>query len=274
MVRRVIERWRTSERYACRALGFHRSTHRYESVRRDSRPLRLRIKEIALARPRFGYRRIWVLLRREGWDVNHKLVYRIYKEEGLEVRSKRRKKRASHTRVPLPSPERRNEQWALDFVSDTLESGRRYRALTVIDLFSRECVAIEVAFKMTSEIVATVLERAIRQRRQKPKSLTVDNGPEFRSNYFDAWAYSKEIQLDFIRPGRPVENAFIESFNGSLRDECLNAEWFGDIGQAAGSIEAWRIDYNEVRPHSSLGHLPPARYLAGGRHGPAGHLAV
>ena len=226
-----------------------------------------------MSRPRFGYRRIWVLLRREGWKVNHKLVYRIYHEEGLEVRFKRRKKRASHTRVPLPEPSRRNDQWALDFVSDTLESGRRYRALTVIDLYSRECVAIEVAFKMSSELVTTVLDRAIK-RRTKPQSLTTDNGPEFRSNHFDAWAYGRGIQLDFIRPGRPVENAFIESFNGSLRDECLNAEWFADLGEAARAIEAWRIDYNEVRPHSSLGHLPPARYLAGGRAGSAGHLAI
>jgi putative transposase len=210
-----------------------------------------------MSRPRLGYRRIWILLRRESWKVNHKLVDRIYLEEGLEVRSKRRRKRASHVRVPLSEPSRRNEQWALDFVSDSLESWRRYRALSVIDLYSRECVANEVAFKMSSELVTTVLDRAIR-RRAEPRSLTTDNGPELRSNNFDAWAFGRGIQLDFIRPGRPVEYAFIESFNGRVRDESLNQHCFTSVRHAQDLLEDWQADYNTVRPLTALGGLAPA----------------
>ena len=215
-------------------------------------------------RPRFGYRRLHVLLCREGWRINAKRTYRLYREEGLQVRSRRRKKRASHTRLEPNSPLKENERWAMDFVSDTISTGQRFRALTLIDLFTRECLAIEVAGSLPSSAVSNVLDRVI-CKRSKPRMITTDNGPEFASNLMDAWAYANDIKLDFIRPGCPVENGHIESFNGKLRDECLSANWFTDIEDARSLIEDWRRDYNEVRPHSSLGHLPPATYVASGK---------
>jgi putative transposase len=231
-----------------------RSCHRYRSVRPDQLPLRRRLRELAFARPRFGYRRLCVLLRREGWRVNPKRILRLYRQEGLLVRTKRRKKRASHMRTVPPPATRANERWALDFVSDSLSDGTRYRVLTVIDIHSREALACDVGRSMTSESVTATLDRVIRVRR-KPTMLTLDNGTEFTANHFDAWAHRRGIQLDFIRPGRPVENAFIESFNGSLRDECLNTGWFDSLEEARCAIEAWRVDYNVVRSHSSLGGL-------------------
>ncbi len=162
------------------------------------------------------------------------------------------------------APTQNNERWAMDFVSDMIASGQRIRALTLIDLHSRECMAIEIAANLPSRSVTQVLARVIRYR-SKPRMITTDNGPEFASNHMDAWAYARGIEIDFIHPGRPVENGFIESFNGRLRDECLNANWFLSLDDAKKAVEAWRRDYNEVRPHSSLGHLPPATYVASGK---------
>ncbi len=207
--------------------------------------------------------RLGILLRREGWLVNRKKVYRLYHELGLMVRTKRRRKHASHLRV-TPSPaQKRNERWAMDFVSDSTSDGRSFRVLTVIDTFTRECLALEVARSLGSRQVTEALERVIASR-GKPQMITCDNGTEFTSNHFDAWAYHRGVAIDFIQPGRPVENAHIESFNGKLRDECLNTSWFEDVEDARNGISAWGLDYNEVRPHSRLGQLPPATYVAGG----------
>ena len=202
---------------------------------------------------------IHTVLRREGWPVNRKRVQRLYREEGLAVR-RRGKKRRSQTprpvRQPLTGP---NERWSMDFMSDTLSSGRRFRCLTIIDEFNRESLAIHVAHSIPAVGVIEVLER-LREERGLPSVIVTDNGSEFTSRAFDAWAYAREIKIDYIQPGKPVQNAFIESFNGTLRDDCLNMHWFVSLADAKRTIEEWRQDYNEVRPHSSLGGLTPAEY--------------
>ena len=237
------------------------STYRYVAHRPDDTALRMRLRELAQSRPRFGHPRLYLLLRREGWRVNHKRTYRIYREEGLSVRTKKRRKRASHLRVVPDLPSAPNERWSMDFVADRLDDGRRFRALTVVDVFTRECLAIEADFSLTGRKVADVLERLVFER-GTPKIITVDNGSEFYSKEMDSWAYRREVRLDFIRPGKPVENAFIESFNGRLRDECLNAEVFVNLPAARQRLHEWKRDYNECRPHSSLGGIPPSEYAA------------
>jgi putative transposase len=249
-----------SERRAVRWTGFSRSSMRYVSLKDPQEELRVRIRALAAKRIRWGYRRIHVLLLREGWQVNRKRVQRIYREENLAVRRKGRKRRSE---VPRPNREELgqvNERWSLDFVSDSLSGGRRFRALTVIDEFSRECPAIEVSHSLPSERVIAVLER-LREERGLPKVIITDNGPEFTSRAFDAWAYARGVKLEYIQPGKPVQNAFIESLNGSLRDECLNQHWFTSLRDASDTIEEWRKDYNRVRPHSSLGNLTPEEYV-------------
>ena len=236
-----------------------RSTMRYQVQGRDDRALRLRIKELAKTYVRYGYKRIHLLLLREGWTVNHKRVYRIYCEEELGLRTKKKKKRASHARVPLPTPSGVNERWTMDFVADRLEDGRRFRALTVLDMYTRESLAVIPGFSLTGEHVVAYLER-IRKQRGAPRSIQVDNGSEFYSKAMDAWAYRHGIQLEFIRPGKPTDNGHIESFNGKLRDECLNVNLFFSLGDACDKLEEWRRSYNEIRPHSSLGGMPPSEY--------------
>lgn len=232
---------------------------RYPSRKPDRTPLVHRIRELAAARPRFGYRRIHVLLGREGWSVNHKLVYRLYSTDGLGVRAKRRRKRASHVRVLPPAATALNQRWSMDFVHDRLDDGRRFRALTVVDTFSRECLAVEPDFKMSGRKVAAALDR-IAERRALPEMITVDNGTEFYSKALDSWAYRRGVRLDFIRPGKPVENAYIESFNGRLREECLNMQVFLSMADARDKLDVWRKDYNECRPHSSIGNLTPIEF--------------
>lgn len=219
----------------------------------------MRLRDLAQARPRFGYRRLHVLLRREGWRVNKKRVHRLYREEGLTVRTLRRRKRASHLRVIAPPPQGANEQWSMDFVADMFLDGRRFRALTVVDHFTRECPIIEADATLTGTKVVAALDR-VAKRSGYPKRIRVDNGSEFASKALDAWAYEHDVKLDFIRPGKPVENAVIESFNGRFRDECLNAHVFLSLHDARRKIEAWRVDYNEQRPHGSLGQLTPAEF--------------
>jgi len=216
----------------------------------------MRIRELAAVRVSYGYRRLHVLLRREGWKVNHKLVYRIYREEGLEVRTKKRRKRASALRVVLPAATRPNERWSMDFVSDSLHDGRRFRVLTLVDHFSRVSPAIEVGSSITGKRVVAVLER-LAKAHGLPRVITTDNGTEFTSRAVDEWAHRSGVKLDFIRPGKPIENAYIESFNGRLRQECLNQSWFSSLEDAKIKIEAWRTDYNEHRPHTSLGNQTP-----------------
>lgn len=221
----------------------------------------MRMRDLAQARPRFGYRRIHVLLRRDGWSVNMKRVRRLYRLEGLQLRHRvRRRKHASLHRGIPPAASRAHERWSMDFVHDALVDGRAFRVLTVVDQWSRWSPILEVAQSMSGQAVADALDRAI-GKHGKPRSITVDHGTEFTSRALDDWAYRRGVLLDFIRPGKPVENSFIESFNGKLRDECLNANQFLSIEDARSKIEAWRMDYNHHRPHSMLGNRTPAEYL-------------
>jgi putative transposase len=245
-----------SERRACRATGFARSSQRYRSVRPPRRALRDRLQTLALLKPRWGYRRLHWLLRREGWAVNRKCVQRVYREEGLSVK-RRPRKRVSVPRVPRTTPTRANERWSMDFVRDALGDGRAFRALTIVDDCTRECVAIEVDTSLPGERVVRVLER-LAGTRGLPAGIVCDNGPEFAGQVLDQWAHRRGVQLLFIQPGKPVQNAFAESFNGRLRDECLNATWFWTLAEAQSSIEQWRVEYNEARPHSGLAGVPPA----------------
>ena len=244
---------------ACGLMGISRSLYRYRSRRPDSAPLRARIEEIAAIKRRYGYRRVYVRLRREGWEVNRKRVYRLYREAGLAVRRRKRKRIGLFERKPLPKPTAANVSWSMDFVADGLIGGRRLRCLTIVDNCTRECLAIEVDTSITGLRVQGVLDR-LADTRGLPKSITVDNGPEFDGQVLDKWAYRSSVQLSFIRPGKPNENAYIESFNGKFRDECLNEHWFISLAHARSIIEAWRIEYNTERPHSSLGNRTPHEF--------------
>jgi putative transposase len=246
---------------ACGLVGISRSLYRYRGRRPDSAPLRARIEEIAAAKRRYGYRRIYVRLRREGWEVNRKRVYRLYREAGLAVRRRKRKRIGVFERKPLPKPLAANVSWSMDFVADGLIGGRRLRCLTVVDDCTRECLAIEVDTSIPGVRVQAVLER-LGDTRGLPQSITVDNGPEFDGKVLDQWSYRTGVWLAFIRPGKPNENAYIESFNGRFRDECLNEHWFISLGHARAIIEAWRIEYNTERPHSSLGDRTPQEFAA------------
>jgi putative transposase len=227
--------------------------------------LRMRIREIALSRPRFGYLRIHVLLRREGWRINRKRVHRLYRLEGLQVRMRvRRRKRLSLHRGPAPRASTLGERWSMDFVHDQLLDGRAFRVLAVTDNWSRESVLVEAGFRLSGERVAKALSR-VSGVRSLPRSITVDHGTEFTSRALDQWAWENRVQLDFTRPGKPTDNGLCESFNGRLRDECLNVNEFETIEQAREKIEAWRADYNERRPHGALGHLTPSEFAQSGQ---------
>ena len=246
---------------ACRLAQISRTLNAYTSRRAGQEGLRRRLRELAQARPRFGYRRVHVMLRREGWRVNMKRVRRLYRLEGLQLRHRlRRRKHASLHRGIPPAASRAHERWSMDFVHDALSDGSAFRVLTVVDQWSRWSPILEVAKSMSGATVAEALDRAIAQH-GKPRTITVDHGTEFTSRALDEWAYQRGVELDFIRPGKPTENGFVESFNGKLRDECLNANQFLSIDDARCKIEAWRIDYNELRPHSSLGQRSPKQYL-------------
>lgn len=244
---------------ACGLAQLSRSLYRYRSRLPDCAALRERLMAIAAEKRRYGYRRVYLRLRREGWLVNRKRVYRLYREAGLAVRRRKRKRIGPFERKPLPKPLAANLSWSMDFVSDGLADGRRLRCLTIVDDCTRECVAIEVDTSITGSRVKAVLER-LAETRGLPSSITVDHGPEFEGQVLDAWAYEAKVQLSFIRPGKPNENAYIESFNGKFRDECLNEHWFLTMAQARQIIEAWRIEYNTERPHSSLGDLTPQEF--------------
>jgi putative transposase len=272
LVKEVQVAYRVAERRACRVLGFARSSFRYQSRRDPRAELRVRLRDLAASRVHYGYVRLWVLLRREGWVVNTKLVYRLYCEEGLGIRRRKPRRRKSvqvrEARVPV---QHANETWSMDFMSDQLVGGQRFRLLTLVDNHSRESLAIEVGQRLTGDDVVRVLEQVTAER-GKPQSIRVDNGPEFISRSLDLWAYFNGVKLDFSRPGKPTDNAAIESFNGRLRDECLNQHWFLSLDEAKRLTEAWREDYNRVRPHASLGHRTPfefARRVDGHAHLPA-----
>lgn len=248
-----------SERRACTLMGMNRRTFRRKPASDRNAALRIRLKELAEQRRRFGSPRLLILLRREGWTVNHKRVERVYREEGLSLRQKRRQKRPSHLRVVQPSPSGANQQWAMDFVSDSLADGRRMRVLTVVDLWDRRSPCLEADRSITGERVARKLD-ALRLQGHCPEIIRMDNGPEFISKALDRWAHEHGVKLDFIRPGKPTDNCFIESFNGRFRDECLNAHLFTSLVEAKKVIEEWRQDYNALRPHSSLGGISPEEY--------------
>jgi putative transposase len=252
--------FRVSERRACRLAGVARSSYRYRSQATDQTALRLRLRDLAATRVRYGYRRLHVLLRREGWRVNHKRVYRLYREEGLGIRVKRRKKLASAARVQPAPATKPLERWSLDFLTDSLADGRRFRVLTIVDNVSRVSPAIEVGISLTGERVVEVLER-LKRTTGTPARVAVDNGPEFISRALDAWAYQNGVQLEFSRPGKPTDNAFAESFNGHFRAECLDCHWFASLEEARHAIEAWRIEYNTERPHRALGQATPAAWM-------------
>jgi len=248
-----------SQRRACGLMQMHRGTCRYRAQRRaEDQRLRQRLRELAEARRRFGYRRLQVLLGREGWQVNHKRVYRLYVEEKLGLRRKRGRKR-SGVRQPLLEPTGANQVWSVDFMTDALSSGRRFRTLNIVDDYTREAVAIEVDTSLGGVRVVRVLEE-LKARRGLPLKIRSDNGPEFVSRAVDQWAYEQGLRWHTIQPGRPMENGYVESFNGRMRDECLNENWFGDLAEARRTIEGWRQDYNQVRPHSALGYRTPEEF--------------
>ena len=253
--------YRLSERHACRLIRLNRTSNRYRHRRDEQVALRIRLKDLATVRPRFGYLRLHILLLREGWKINRKRVYRLYKLEGLELRHKKPKKRISALRVAHPTPQTPNECWSMDFVSDCLHDGRRFRALTIVDNVSRVSPAIEVGNSLSGHRVAAVLD-GLAHTHSLPKVIQVDNGPEFTSKALDEWAHRKKIKLQYSRPGKPTDNPFIESFNGRFRQECLDQSWFVSIEDAQRKIEDWRVDYNEHRPHSSLENRAPSAFLA------------
>ena len=259
------EAYRLSERRACRAVGAPRSTVRYRSVRPHQEALRRRLRELASVRVRAGYRQLHVFLRREGWKVNAKRVYRLYTEEGLTLKRRRPKRhRSAVRRKARPMPAGPNEQWAMDFMHDTLADGRSLRVFTAIDLCTRECVVLQAAKGFTGENVAAILSQAGAVRGKLPSRIRVDNGTEFTSRALDHWAYWRGIALDFSRPGKPVDNCFIESFNGTVRRECLSQHWFTGLEDAQRTLDAWREDYNNTRPHRSLANQSPAKHRGGG----------
>jgi len=251
-----------SERRACGVLAFRRSTARYESVADEQAALRIRLRDLAQARVSYGYRRLQVLLEREGWRVNHKRVYRLYREEGLGMRPKKPRRHVTACRrmerEPALEP---NEGWSMDFMSDELYDGRRIRLLTIVDNFTRESLAIEVDQHLGGQRVVEVLMR-LGEERGLPELIRVDNGPEFTCRRLDQWAYLNGVELDFSRPGKPMDNGLIEAFNGRLRQECLNESWFLSLEDAREKVEAWRQEYNQERPHSALGNLAPLEYAA------------
>jgi len=220
---------------------------------------------------RYGYRRLHVLLRRDGWRVNHKRVYRLYRLEGLGLRLKQRRKRVSTGRAVAPPATKPNERWAMDFMADQLYDGRRFRLLTLVDTATRECPAIEVGQSLTGQRVVSVLNR-LKASRGLPRVISVDNGPEFISKALDAWAHEHRVALEFSRPGTPTDNPYIEAFNGRVRDECLDQHWFTSLDDARTTIEAWRQDYNTERPHGALGNRTPTAYAAQWTAGKDGQL--
>jgi putative transposase len=248
-----------SERRVCGLMGMVVASYRYRSQRSDE-PLRTRLVELAREKPRFGYRRLHVLLGRAGERVNHKRVHRVYQAAGLMIRRKKRKHCVREGK-PLVARTSANQEWALDFVHDAVECGRTIRVLSVVDAYTRECLALEVDTSFASRRVTRVLDAIVAERGQ-PQTIRCDNGPELTSRHFLAWCVERKIELLHIQPGKPTQNARVESFHGRLRDECLSVSWFQNLFDARRKIAAWRIEYNEERPHSSLGYQTPKEFAA------------
>jgi putative transposase len=245
---------RFSERRACRLVGFSRSASWRPLKERNDEPLRSRLKQLAERYPRYGYPTLHDMLKTEGLAINPKRTYRLYREEGLQVRTKRRKK-LIRPRIPMLVPDSVNQRWSMDFVSDQLANGRRFRVLNIVDDYSREIVLQVVDFSISGYRVARELDRL---ERKLPKSIVCDNGPEFTCKAMFFWSKKTGTKLHFIQPGKPTQNAFVESFNGKFREYCLDMHWFASITDARSIIDDWRLHFNEVRPHRSLGRIPPA----------------
>ena len=248
-----------SVRRACGLVGLHQSTFYYHGRGKDEVPLRERMLEIARTKTRYGRPRMVLLLRRAGFSDNHKRIGRIYRELGLQVTRRKGKRKRSGIRLALALPVRANERWSMDFVSDALNCGRKFRSLNIVDDFTRESVAIEVDTCLSGDRVARVLS-GLRATRGLPKAIVCDNGPEFTSRALDQWAFQNQVDLKFIQPGKPNQNAYVESFNGRFRDECLNENWFLNLEDARLTISIWRKDYNTQRPHSSLKNETPESF--------------
>ena len=261
MVAKVMTTHALSQRRACGLIGITRRGFQRASAEDRNHQLRQRLRELAEQRRRWGCPMLYLVLRREGWRANHKRVERLYREEGLSLRRRRRRKRLSHLRVVRERPVAANQTWAVDFIHDSLISGRRFRAFAVLDEWSRESLAIEVDVSLTGERVTRVLER-LRSRRGLPTVIQSDNGPELRGRVLDQWADENGVRLQFIEPGKPIQNAYIESFNARLREECLNEHVFVSLDDARNKIEKWRVEYNRERPHSGLGNLTPEEFAA------------
>jgi len=249
--------YRASERRALRVFRWPRSTHRQVSTADPQLALRMRLRELAGVRVAYGYRRLHVLLRREGWQINHKRVYRLYRAEGLVMRKKTPRRRVACVKREIhPAALMRNECWSMDFVSDRLFDDRRLRVLVIVETYTRECLALTASAKIHGIDVVTTLERITREH-GFPKRIKVDNGPEFISKDLDRWAYWNHVKLDFSRPGKPSDNALVEAFNSRFRQECLNQHWFMSLDDAGAKLSAWQHEYNTQRPHSALGYQTP-----------------
>jgi len=256
----VLEKLPISERRACKLIELDRMTYRYMGKERDDLKVRERIKILANEHRRYGTPRLCVLLKREGFQDNHKRIERIYREEGLQVVRRKRKRTCRSKRVrTIEVPNGPNERWSMDFIHDCMAGGRRFRCLTIVDDFTREAVHIEVGVSLSGQRVTRVLDY-LAWARGLPEEIVLDNGPEFASLVMDEWAHRNNVSLDFIQPGKPTQNAFIESFNGKFRDECLNEHWFVNLSDAKEKIENWRCQYNTFRPHRSLGNLTPEEF--------------
>ncbi|MBO2692926.1 IS3 family transposase [Shewanella algae] len=254
----LIEGFSLSERVACKLAGLSRTAFRYQPRKKPDNGLRQRLKALATQYPRYGYLMLHGLLRGEGWVKNRKRTYRLYTEEGLQVRTKKRKK-LTRPRQPMEVPTAPNQRWSMDFVSDQLSNGRRFRVLNVVDDYSREMVGQLVSVAISGRQVARFLDQLMEER-GKPKKVTCDNGTEFTSKAMFFWSKETGVTLGFIQPGKPTQNAFVESLNGKFRNECLNQHWFRTLDEARYEIELWREHYNHVRPHSSLNYMPPVAY--------------
>jgi len=250
-----------SIRHSCELSGLQAGSYYYKAVPTDDEPLREAIRNVARERRRWGCPRIIDGLRRRGWRDNHKRVERIYREEGLQVRRRRRKRVCGEAREPLIQASRPNQVWAMDFMSDALANGRKIRLLNIVDAYSRECLRIEVDTSLSGARVARVLEE-LRASRGLPERIITDNGPEFTGRVMDAWAYAREVKLHFIEPGKPMQNGYVESFNGKFRDECLNENWFVDLPDIRQITKEYQMHYNQERPHSALGNLTPMEFVS------------
>jgi putative transposase len=261
-VQAVRDQLDISERQVCRYINVNRRMIRYVRIPKDDGPLRARLEELAAERRRFGFRRLAILIRRDGWVVNIKRVLRVYREANLQVRKRLKRRVALGRGTPAPLISTINERWSLDFVHDSLQTGRRIRTLNIVDDYTRECLAIEVDTSLSGGRVARALD-AIGAARGFPQTIVMDNGTELTSLAMACWARDRKVRLHFIQPGKPTQNAFVESFNGRFRDECLNEHEFASLAHARSIIESWRLDYNANRPHKSLGNQTPEEFARG-----------